>query len=126
MVLLGIHYFFVKMISPHIPGPTVAFLSCAVAIPAAAVYIYLTGLPWVTGQAIFLGYTPLTSILMSVGILTLYVAIQKGPISVVMPIFSLNAMVTAILGIVILSEPISVERLLGLVLAMAAIVLLSR
>jgi transporter family protein len=63
---------------------------------------------------------------MTVAVLTLYMAIAKGPVSVVMPIYGLNAMITALLGILVLHEPVSVPKVLGLVLAVVAIVLLSR
>ena len=63
---------------------------------------------------------------MAIAILTLYMAIARGPVSVVLPIYALNAMVAALLGILILHEPVSVQKVLGLVLAVAAIVLLSR
>jgi len=126
MVLLGIHYFLVKLISPHVTGPTVAFLNCFIIVPTIYAYIYFTDTPFVPEQKIFLGYTFLIVVLLAIGVLTLYMAIQRGPVSVVMPIYGLNAMITAILGILILQEMVTVERVLGLVLAMAAVVLLSR
>ena len=63
---------------------------------------------------------------MTIASLTLYMALARGSVSVVMPIYGLNAMVSAVLGILILHEPVTMERVLGLVLAVAAIVLLSR
>ena len=63
---------------------------------------------------------------MAIAILTLYLAIAKGPVSVVMPIYGLNAMVTALLGILVLHEPVTIPKVAGLVLAVVAIVLLSR
>jgi len=77
-------------------------------------------------QKVYLWYAILIGIPAAVAILTLYLAIGKGPVSVVMPIYGLNAMVTALLGILILHEPVSVQKVVGLVLAVAAIVLLSR
>jgi transporter family protein len=126
MVLIGVHYFLVKLISKRITGPTVAFLSCFLIIPTVYAYIYFTNTPFVPEQKIYLGYTFLIVVLMAIAVLTLYMAIQRGPISVVMPIYGLNAMITALLGILFLHEAVSVEKVLGLVLAIAAIVLLRR
>ena len=126
MVLLGIHYFFVKLISPRVSGATVAFLCSCLTVPTVVAYIYLMDIPFVPEQTIFLGYALLAGVLMAFGILTLYMAIHRGPVSAVMPVYSLNAMVTALLGIVVLNEAISIEKVAGLVLAMIAIVLLSR
>ena len=77
-------------------------------------------------ENIYLWFTLLVSLLSAIGIITLYMAIQRGPISVVIPIFSLSAVITAILGILILEETVTVEKITGLVLAIAAIILLTR
>ena len=126
MVLLGVHYFFVKLISPHVSGATMAFLCSCLTVPTVVIYLYFRGIPFVPEQPIFLVCALLAGVLMAFGILSLYMAIHRGPISTVMPIYSLNAMVTAFLGIVVLNEAVSLEKVAGLVLAMIAIVLLSR
>jgi transporter family protein len=126
MVLLGVHYFLAKVISPHISGPAIALLGAIVYFPIVLGYIYFTKTPIMPEQKVYFWYAILIAIPMAIAILTLYMAIAKGPVSVVMPIYGLNAMVTAVLGILILHEPVTVERVLGLVLAVAAIVLLSR
>ena len=126
MVLIGVHYFLVKLISSQVTGPTVAFLSCFLIAPVTYAYIYFTETPFIPEQEIYLGYTFLIVVLLAVAVLTLYMAIQRGPVSVVMPIYGLNAMITALLGILFLHETVSVEKVLGLILAIAAIVLLRR
>ena len=125
MVLIGIHYFLVKLISTHVTSPTVSFLSCFLIIPAIYAYIYFTDTHFVPEQKIYLVYTFLIVVFLAIGVLTLYIAIQRGPISV-MPIYGLNAIITAVLGILFLHEAVSAEKVLGLALAMAAIVLLRR
>jgi uncharacterized membrane protein len=45
---------------------------------------------------------------------------------VVMPVYGLNSLITAFLSILILQETISVEKVLGLIFAVAAIILLRR
>ena len=126
MVLIGVHYFLVKLISPRVTSPTVAFLSCFLTAPVIYAYIYFTETPFVPEQEIYLGYTFLIVVLLAIAVLTLYMAIQRGPVSVVMPIYGLNAMITALLGILFLQEAVSVEKVLGLILAIAAVVLLRR
>ena len=126
MMLLGVHYFLAKVISPHISGSMIALASCVAGIPILLAYIYFTGTPFIPEQKIYLWYALLIGIPVGIGILTLYMAIAKGPVSVVMPIYGLNATVTALLGIVILHETVTVPKVLGLVCAVAAIILLSR
>ncbi|MBI4286736.1 MAG: EamA family transporter [Chloroflexi bacterium] len=126
MVFLGLHYFLAKVISPHISGPVIAFAGALVYLPGLYLYIYFTKLPIIPAQPIYWWYAILIAVPMTVGAITLYMAIQKGPLSIVMPIYALNAMVVALLGILILHEPVSVPKVIGLVLAFAAIILLSR
>jgi uncharacterized membrane protein len=53
-------------------------------------------------------------------------AIERGQVSVVMPVFSLNVVITAILAILILEETVTTEKISGLFLAILAIVLLRK
>lgn len=126
MVGLGIHYFLAKLISPHISSPVIALLGGAIFFPLVFAYIYFTKTPIMPEQKVYIGYAILIGIPMAIAILTLYLAIAKGPVSVVMPIYGLNAMVTVILGIIVLHEPVTIPKVAGLVLAVVAIVLLSR
>ena len=63
---------------------------------------------------------------MSVGIISLYMALSRGPISTVSPLFGMNIAVVAILGFIILKEPLSIERVAGVILAAGAVFLLAR
>ena len=126
MVGLGVHYFLAKLISPHISSPAIALIGGAVYFPLLIGYIYFTKTPIMPEQKVYVGYAILIGIPMAIAILTLYLAIAKGPVSVVMPIYGLNAMVTALLGIIILHEPVTIPKIAGLVLAVVAIILLSR
>jgi len=126
MVGLGVHYFLAKLISPHISSPVIAFISGAVYFPIVLGYIYFTKTPIMPEQKIYVLYAILIAIPMAIAVLTLYMAIDRGPVSVVMPIYGLNAMITALLGIIVLHEPVTVPKIVGMVLAVIAIILLSR
>ncbi len=126
MAFLGVHYFLVKLISSRVTGPTVLLLGNILLTATLSAYIYFTDTPFIPEQRIYLGYTFLIGVLLTIGVLTLYIAIQRGPLSTVMPIFGLNAVITAILGILVLQEMVSLERVLGIIFAMVAIVLLRR
>lgn len=126
MVLLGIHYFLAKVISPHVATSVIALACCIVCIPIIFAYIYFTNTPLIPDSKQYLGYAFLIGIPAAIGILTLYMAIGRGPVSIVMPIYGLNAMVTVALGILILHEPLSPQRGIGVALAVVAIILLSR
>ena len=61
------------------------------------------------------------------GIMVLYyTAIARGPLSVVIPLFSLNLVIPAVLGFIFLNEPLTVSKGLGLIFACMAVILLTR
>ena len=126
MLFIGIHYFLVKLISPQVSGPAVGLLSCVLVIPVMYAFIYFTGTPIIPEQPVYLGYVFLIVLLLAIGVLTLYMAIQRGPVLVVMPVYGLNTVITAFLSILFLHETVSLEKALGLVLAIGAIILLRR
>ncbi len=126
MVFLGIHYFLVKQVSAHVSGPTISLLGCLLLLPILFVYISFTDMPFVPEQTVYLGYAFLISLLLGIGVLALYIAIQRGPLSAVMPVYGLNAVIAAVLGVAVLREMVSLERVVGVVFAMVAIILLRK
>ena len=126
MVGVGTHMFLVKIISPHISSLTIIIASCIVSIPIVFVYMHFAKIPFMPEQKIYLGYAFLISVPAAIGLIALYLAIIKGPLSVIMPIYGLYVVIVALLGILVLHEPFSIARGVGLALAMAAIVLLGR
>ena len=68
----------------------------------------------------------LAGLALSVSIISLYMALSRGPISTVSPLFGMNIAVVAILGFIILKEPVSLERIAGVILAAGAVFLLAK
>jgi len=62
---------------------------------------------------------------LTVGILAYYRALARGPVSVVTPIFGMFLVTSSILGIAVLGETPTPRKLLGIVLAVAAVALVS-
>jgi len=125
MASLGVFYFLVKLISGNIATIVIPLIGNIVIVVVIITYLRLTGTPIIPKRKIYLLYTLLVAIPLSVALIALYTAIALGPMSVVMPVYGLSVLVTAFLGIVALREKVTVSRLLGLVLAAGAIVLLS-
>jgi transporter family protein len=126
MTLLGVHFFLVKLLSQQVPGRIIVFFGQVIIVPALFVYIYVARISFQIEEVNYLVYALLASLLLSVGIIALYIAIQKGPVSIVIPVFSLNAVVAAVLGILFLEEVITIEKVIGIGLATAAIFLLKQ
>lgn len=70
-------------------------------------------------------YIVLTGLVLSVGLLTYYRAIDLGPVSVVVPIYGLFIVLSSIIGITLLDESLTARKAAGIALAMLAIVLMS-
>jgi transporter family protein len=125
MVSLGVYYFLVKIISVHVNSTVILFVGNIVISVVLFIYLNISKTPIIPKRRIYIVYSFLVAMPLVIALITIYVAIVRGPVSVVMPIYVLNAMVTALLGIVVLREKVSTQRIFGLVLAISAIVLLS-
>lgn len=55
-----------------------------------------------------------------------YMALSRGPASVVLPLTGMYVLIPAILGVIFLKEPLSLYRILGLAFAGLAVFFLSR
>ena len=128
MVTYGIATFTLKVVFKTIHP--------SVGLTVANLVVVVAGIGWiiVTGTSAFrnVGWNADTGrmmgagIVLAIAIVTLYKGLSLGPASVVVPIFALSFTVAAVLGLVILGEPVKATRVIGLLLAAAAIVLLAR
>lgn len=62
---------------------------------------------------------------LTVSILAFFRALSLGPVSIVAPIFGLFLVTSSVIGVVALGEPMTIQRAIGILLAMLAIVFLS-
>ena len=65
-------------------------------------------------------------IVLGIGIISYYMALSSGPVSVVVPIFGLYIAVSSVVGIFVLGESVSATKIAGLFLAIASIILVTR
>ncbi|WP_255152307.1 EamA family transporter [Halorarius halobius] len=61
----------------------------------------------------------------TVSILAFFRALSLGPVSVVVPVFGLFLVTSSLVGVALLGEPLTVNRAVGIGLAMLAIVVIS-
>ena len=64
-------------------------------------------------------------VLLTVGLLTYYRALELGPVSVVVPIYGLFIAVSSVIGIVAFNEAVTARKIAGIAFAILAIVLMS-
>jgi bacterial/archaeal transporter family protein len=73
-----------------------------------------------------LGLLLVAGVLLGLSVTAYYLALSRGPISVVVPIFGLFIVSSSIAGVVVFGETLTTSRLLGILFALAAIYLVSR
>lgn len=70
-------------------------------------------------------YAPLSAFTIGVGLLALLHGLQHGQGSVVIPISRLGLSLASVLSVLLLGEPVTLTKALGIALAVAAVLLLS-
>ena len=125
MSFFGLYYFLVKILTEYISSLAIALISNVVALLFVYLYLYFSKSPILSHRKRDVALSLIISVPVAVGLIILYLAIERGPVSVVIPVIGLNSMVAVLLGIAILREKITLRKGLGVLLAVFAVVLLS-
>lgn len=64
-------------------------------------------------------------VLLTIGLLTYYRALELGPVSIVVPIYGLFIAISSFIGIAVFDEALTLRKLAGIGFAVLAIVLMS-
>ncbi len=124
MVLIGFNTFAVKLVSQGLSPALLLVTKFGIGVIGLFIYLSYTKVPLVWNKYVLYGC--LIGVWWS-GIMVLYyTAIARGPLSIVIPIFSLNLIIPAILGFIFLNEPVTASKVFGLIFACVALVLLTR
>lgn len=70
-------------------------------------------------------FTYMAGIALALAVVGYFTALSKGPASVVVPIYGLFIVGGAVLGIVVLDEPVTVKKLLGIGFACLSVILIA-
>lgn len=129
-VLYGAHQIFTRLASEHIGDGIGGFVVEATA--ALTILLYLAFL-WLTNRweqkfsSVGFNYSVLTGICVGVGTIAFFLLFQRGgPLSSVPAILAGGAAIMAIAGILFFKEPMSWQRVAGVVLAITGLFLLRR
>lgn len=129
-VLYGAHQIFTRLASEHIGEGLGGFVVEAVAaltILAYLAFLYFTGRGQQKWSSEGFYYSALTGVCVGAGTVAFFLLFQRGgPLSAVPVILAGGAAIMAIAGIVFFHEPLSWQRLLGVVLAIAGLFLLRK
>jgi transporter family protein len=124
MVLIGFNTFAVKLVSQNLPPALILVTKFGIGVVGLFFYLHYTKIPLVWNKYILYGC--LIGAWWSGIMVMYYTAIARGPLSVVIPLFNMNLIIPALLGFFFLNEPMTLSKILGLIFACLAVVLLTR
>lgn len=128
MSAYGVTVVFVKLALRSVPPEIALVVTNTILVVAGLGLVFLRGESLtahlsLARPTLYLGLAGLT---LSIGIASYYIGLSRGPASVVVPIFALNFVVAGTLGILFLGEDFKATRILGILMAGGAVVLLTR
>lgn len=109
-----------------IPSPVAAFVSNTVLVIVTLAVIAVSGdgvVDHVRDPRIW--YVLGAGVCLAVGILAYYHALSIGRVSIVAPIFAMFFVASSAVGVVVLDEPVTARKLLGVAFAVVAVVLVA-
>ncbi|TMT85562.1 multidrug transporter [Haloterrigena sp. H1] len=124
LVAYGLMAPLTSVVTSDVPPAVALFLSTTIFLCLTAVVLVVTGTGTpsdVTSPSAQIVYV--AGLFLSAGILAYYQALERGPVSVVVPIYGLFIVGSSIIGIAFLGEELTATRAAGIVVAAAAIYL---
>jgi transporter family protein len=122
LVLWGAWGFLAKVISGNLSPQNLAFWSTIATVIPVAVFAFTesTG-KWVRPHPLAVG----AGLAYGLALVFFFIALKRGPASVVVPLSGMYILVPAVLGFIFLKEPLTVTHVLGLGCAGLAVLFLS-
>jgi bacterial/archaeal transporter family protein len=122
LVLWGTWGFLAKIISSSVSPQSLAFWSTVATVVPVAVYALTdnTG-KWTRPHPMALG----AGLAYGLALVFFFIALRRGPASVVVPLSGMYILVPAVLGFIFLKEPLTVTHVIGLSCAGLAVLFLS-
>jgi uncharacterized membrane protein len=119
----GAWSFLVKVASPRTQPESIAFWSTLFGMLPVSVYALARGTSrWARPHPLVL----VSGLAAGLATVFFYIAIRRGPASVVVPLSGMYVLIPALLGFIILKETVSVSHVVGLVCAGLAVFFLAR
>ena len=124
MVCWGAWGIFGKLASAQINSKLLVLVSISTSFLLLWILFLITGFE-VEKNARGIGYAFLAGVAGSIGSIFFYLALKEGKTSVVVPLTALYPLVTVALSVLFLKEEISGVKIVGIILALVASLLLS-
>lgn len=122
LVLWGAWSFLAKIVSSSVPPQSLAFWSTLATVVPVTVFALTDGTgKWTRPNPLALG----AGLAYGLALVFFFIALRRGPASVVVPLSGMYILVPAVLGFILLKEPLTVTHVLGLTCAGLAVLFLS-
>lgn len=118
----GLWGFGAKMLLKNMNPKLVIFFATISPLIFIAIYTFTTTQVRFNRFAI---YALLVGLISGIATVAFYLALAKGPASVVIPFTGLYFLIPAVLGFIFLKEPLNLTHIIGIILAAIAIILFS-
>ncbi len=125
MILFSLEVTISKVASNYIPSTSVALIRTIVAALVLSAYTLIESKNPLSLSR-FTAYASIAGVFLGLGFLLMFKSMETGPISVIAPIVGLSSVIAAALGIVALHEPVTLTKIVGIVLACISMFLISR
>lgn len=119
IILMSLNTYLVKVLTKSIDSFIILFYQYLLALPLVIVYSFVSNASF-NASPCFL----LIGFLYFIAIAAFYSALKKGSLSRVSPIFNLKMIVVAVLGLLLLSEPLTIRLIIGLFFGLFGVLLL--
>lgn len=125
MILFSLEVTISKVALNHMPSTSVALIRTMVAALVLGVYALIESKNPLSFSR-FTAYASIAGVFLGLGFLLMFKSMETGPISVVAPIVGLSSVIAAALGIVALHEPVTLTKIIGIILACISMFIISR
>ncbi|MGQ4557634.1 EamA family transporter [Halobellus sp. GM3] len=115
-----------KIAMEVVPSTPAVFFSNLVLLLVVGVVLRYRGEPIVSYlRHRYMPYVVAQGVLLTVGLLTYYRALELGPVSIVVPIYGLFIVVSSVIGVIAFDEVITPRKVAGIFFSVLAIALVS-
>jgi len=123
LVFWGIWAYFSKILTRSLSTELIAFFTTIGSLIAITIYTLIRTKILFNAST---GWAMIVGMIGMIATFAFYAALAKGPASVIVPWTGLYIIIPVALGFIFLGEPITINRIIGIITAIISIIFLSR
>lgn len=119
IILMSFNVFYIKKLVKRLNPLVILLYQYIIAIPLVYLYSFIVQPIELVNYSL-----SLLGLIYVAGIALFYIALKKGSLSKVSTVFNMKMIVTALLGVIILAEPLTLQLIIGLLFGAVSVYLL--